>query len=209
MTSALSSAARAYLIFASDIRCAARDCSRFEPHQSMTEIVRQHPRSASLPLAEASWVHFFSYDLNLFLDYVTNIGYTSCILAQQGASSGDDPRDGAGSGVPRLRREPFRGRLGPRPPGVHGLARAVAAASRVPLAEGQRGSVAGKRHGGAPKGVPVAPGRSAPYKRGRRASHARQKEKRVRLSALHPPLGGCNARGSDNRDREKRSDAVR
>src|SRR3954464_7880557 len=111
-------------------------------------------------------------------------------------------KDGAGSGVPRLRREPYRGRLGPRPPGIHGLARAVAAASRVPLAEGQRGSAAGKRHGGAPKGVPVAPGRSAPYKRGRRASHARQKEKRVRLSALHPPLGGGNARGSDNRDRK-------
>src|SRR3954453_3032759 len=121
--------------------------------------------------------------------------YKICILAQQGASSGDDPRDGAGSGVPRLRREPYRGRFGPGPPGIHGLVRAVAAASRVPLAEGQRGSAAGKRYGGAPKGVPVAPGRSAPYRRGRRASHARQKEKRVRLSALHPPLVRGDVKG--------------
>src|SRR4051794_24460774 len=113
-----------------------------------------------------------------------------CILARRGRFLETILKDGAGSGVPRTRREPYRGRFGPRPPGIHGLARAVAAASRVPLAERQRGSAAGKRHGGAPKGVTVAPGRSAPYKRGRRASHARQKEKRVRLSALHPPLIG-------------------
>jgi hypothetical protein len=151
----------------------------------------------------------FDYDTKKYIDYVTNIRYKFRILARRGRFLETILKDGAGSGVPRLRREPYRGRLGPRPPGIHGLARAVAAASRVPLAEGQRGSAAGKRHGGAPKGVPVTPGRSAPYRRGRRASHARQKEKRVRLSALHPPLGGGNARGSDNRDREKRSDAVR
>ena len=118
-----------------------------------------------------------------------------CILARRGRFLETILQDGAGSGVPRLRREPYRGRLGPRPPVVHGLARAVAAASCVPLAEGQRGSAAGKRHGGAPKGVPVAPGRSAPYRRGRRASHARQKEKRVRLSALHPPLVRGDVKG--------------
>src|SRR4051794_3053130 len=116
--------------------------------------------------------------------------YMHRILARRGRFLETILKDGAGSGVPRLRREPYRGRFGSRPPGIHGLARAVAAASRVPLAEGQRGSATGKRHGGAPKGVPVAPGRSAPYTRGRRASHARQKEKRVRLSALHPPLIG-------------------
>ena len=124
------------------------------------------------------------------------------ILAQRGRFLETILKDGARSGVPRTRREPPRGRLGPRPPGMHGLARAVAAASRVPLAEGQRGSAAGKRHGGAPKGVPVAPGRSAPYKRGRRASHARQKEKRVRLSALHPPPIGGDAGGRERGQRK-------
>ena len=44
-----------------------------------------------------------------------------------------------------------------------------------------RGSASENRHGGAPRGVPVAPGQ------GGRASQARPKE-RVRLSALHPPL---------------------
>jgi hypothetical protein len=130
----------------------------------------------------------YSYISTLLLTTYRIYSTTIHILAQRGRFLETILKDGAGSGVPRLRREPYRGRLGPRPPGIHGLARAVAAASRVPLAEGQRGSAAGKRHGGAPKGVPVAPGRSAPYKRGRRASHARQKEKRVRLSALHPPL---------------------
>src|SRR6185312_17110688 len=45
ITSELLSAARAYLIFVSDIRsCAAQDCSRFERHQSMTDIVRCEQR---------------------------------------------------------------------------------------------------------------------------------------------------------------------
>ena len=54
-----------------------------------------------------------------------------CILAQRGRFLETILKDGARSGVPRLRREPHRGRSGPRPPGI-GLARAVAAAP-VPL----------------------------------------------------------------------------
>ena len=130
------------------------------------------------------------YDTKKYVDYVTNMRYKICILAQRGRFLETILQDGARSGVPRLRREPYRGRFGPRPPGIHGLARAVAAASRVPLAEGQRGSAAGKRHGGAPKGVPVAPGRSAPYKRGRRASHARQKSKSAPVGAPSTPHRG-------------------
>jgi len=144
--------------------------------------------------------HIFDYISTLILTTYRIYNIRIRILAQRGRFLETILKDGARSGVPRTRREPPRGRLGPRPPGIHGLARAVAAASRVPLAEGQRGSAAGKRHGGAPKGVPVAPGRSAPYKRGRRASHARQKEKRVRLSALHPPLGRGTMQEEANRE---------
>src|SRR6478672_12864123 len=132
-----------------------------------------------------------------------------CILAQRGRFLETILKDGAGSGVPRLRREPYRGRFGPRPPGIDGLARAVAALPVFHCRGGQRGSAAGKRHGGAPRGVPVAPGRSAPYKRGRRASHARQKEKRVRLSALHPPLVRGDVKGRtlsfEEKKREERA----
>jgi len=113
-----------------------------------------------------------------------------CILAQRGRFLETILQDGARSGVPRLRREPYRGRFGPRPPGVDGLARAVAARPVFHCRGGQRGSAAGKRHGGAPKGVPVAPGRSAPYERGRRASHARQKSKSAPVGAPSTPRSG-------------------
>ena len=126
-----------------------------------------------------------------------------CILAQRGRFLETILQDGARSGVPRLRREPYRGRFGPRPPAIDGLARAVAARPVFHCRGGQRGSVAGKRHGGAPKGVPVAPGRSAPYKRGRRASQARQKSKSAPVGAPSTPRsGGRNCCCRDGRWRQ-------
>ena len=70
---------------------------------------------------------------------------------------------------------------GPRPPGFGARRRTAAAQIRCHCRSCRRGSPAENRHGGAPRGVPVAPGH------GGRASHARRK-RRVRLSALHPPL---------------------
>ena len=88
------------------------------------------------------------------------------------------------------------GRSGPRPPGRYGLARAVAAGSGPTAASRLRGSASENRHGGAPRGVPVAPGP------GGRASQARPKEK-VRLSALHhPSSGGRNRCCRDGRWRQ-------
>src|SRR5207342_1235930 len=46
-----------------------------------------------------------------------------------------------------------------------------------------RGSASENRHGGAPRGVPVVPGRVVARRR-------RDRGQRVRLSALHPPLIG-------------------
>ena len=123
-----------------------------------------------------------------------------CILAQRGRFLETILQDGARSGVPRLRREPYRGRFGPRPPGVDGLARAVAARPVFHCRGGQRGSAAGKRHGGAPRGVPVAPGRSAPYKRGRRASQARQKSKSALVGAPSTPHSGVTVRTRHERN---------
>ena len=70
---------------------------------------------------------------------------------------------------------------GPRPAGLWPGGGQAAAQIRCHCRSCRRGSPAENRHGGAPRGVPVAPGH------GGRASHARRK-RRVRLSALHPPL---------------------
>jgi hypothetical protein len=76
--------------------------------------------------------------------------------------------------APREARDPV-------PPGLAPGGGQAAAQIRCHCRRCRRGSPAENRHGGAPRGAPVAPGH------GGRASHARQTE-RVRLSALHPPL---------------------
>src|SRR3954466_10654884 len=48
-----------------------------------------------------------------------NLQYIICILAQRGRFLETILKDGARSGVPRTRREPPRGRSGPRPPGIN------------------------------------------------------------------------------------------
>jgi hypothetical protein len=102
--------------------------------------------------------------------------------------SGDDPEGGAGSGVPRLRREPYRGRSGPRPPGISRPGAGSRCGSGVPLSE-MAAWVPGRK---SPRwSAERGPGRTgtgprlgsagvAPRKRG--------KKERVRLSALHSPL---------------------
>ena len=106
-----------------------------------------------------------------------------CILAQRGRFLETILQDGARSGVPRLRREPQRREV--RTPTARPLW--LGAGSRCgsgPTAgRRERGSASENRHGGAPRGVPVAPGQ------GGHASQARPKE-RVRLSALHHPSSG-------------------
>jgi len=74
------------------------------------------------------------------------------------------------------------GRSGPRPP-VIGPGAGSRCGSGPTTGSRIRGSASENRHGGAPRGFPVAPGQ------GGRASQARPKL-RVRLSALHPPLIG-------------------
>ena len=119
-----------------------------------------------------------------------------CILARRGRFLKTILKDGARSGVPRTRREPHRREV--RTPTVRPLR--FGAGSRCcsgPTAGSRlRGSASENRHGGAPRGVPVAPGP------GGRASQARPKEK-VRLSALHhPSSGGRNCCCRDGRRRQ-------
>jgi hypothetical protein len=98
-----------------------------------------------------------------------------CILARRGRFLETILKDGARSGVPRLRREPHRREVRTPTARPDGVARAVAAASVSHCRETLAWVPAENRHGGAPRGVPVAPGQ------GGRASQARPKE-RVRLS---------------------------
>src|SRR3954470_4581035 len=106
-----------------------------------------------------------------------------CILAHGGASSRDDPERRSKEWRPTLRREPPRREVRTPTARPDGVARAVAAAPVSHCRETLAWVPAENRHGGAPRGVPVAPGQ------GGRASQARPNE-RVRLSALHPPLIG-------------------
>ena len=140
------------------------------------------------------------YDTKKYIDYVTNMGYTICILAQQGASSGDDPRDGAGSGVPRLRREPHRREVRIPTARPSRLGAGSRCGSGPTAGSRLRGSASENRHGGAPREVPVAPGQ------GGRASQARPK-KGVRLSALHPPLIGGDGADTARKERPTRTQA--
>ena len=111
-----------------------------------------------------------------------------CILAHGGASSRDDPERRSKEWRPTLRREPQRREVRTPTARPHGVARAVAAAPVSHCRETLAWVPAENRHGGAPRGVPVAPGQ------GGRASQARPNE-RVRLSALHPPLIGGDGIG--------------
>ena len=118
------------------------------------------------------------------------------ILAHEGRFLETILQDGAGSGVPRTRREPPRREVRTPTAKLLRLARAVAAGSGPTAGSRLRGSASENRHGGAPRGVPVAPGP------GGRASQARPKE-RVRLSALHhPSSGGRNCCCRDGRWRQ-------
>src|SRR6185295_15547458 len=74
------------------------------------------------------------------LDYVTHLAYMICILAQEGRLPETIAKGGARSGVPRLRANRKRGRSGPRPPGIYGLARTVAAAPVCHWRSRRRGS---------------------------------------------------------------------
>jgi hypothetical protein len=95
-----------------------------------------------------------SYFMKIYIDYVTNIGYKICILAQEGASPETTCRRSQ-EWRPRLRRESATREV--RTP----TARAVTAwrgqSLTAPVAHcrrRQRGSAAENRHGGAPRGRP-------------------------------------------------------
>jgi len=113
------------------------------------------------------------------------MGYTICILAQQGASSGDDPRDGARSGVPRLRREPHRREV-----------RIPTAAAPVPLPGA--GFV-----GPHPKTATVERRERfrSPRDRGSRVAGATEVKECACRRSIHPSIGG-DAGGSEP-DKEK------
>src|SRR6478735_52106 len=121
------------------------------------------------------------------------MGYTICILAQQGASSGDDPRDGARSGVPRLRREPHRREVRIPTARPSRLGAGSRCGSGPTAGSRLRGSASENRHGGAPREVPVAPGQGVARRR-------RDRKNECGLSALHhPSSGGRNCCCRDGR----------
>ena len=107
-----------------------------------------------------------------------------CILARRGRFLETILQDGARSGVPRTRREPHRREV--RTPTARPLR--LGAGSRCgsgPTAGSRlRGSASENRHGGAPRGVPVAPGQ------GGRASQARPKRKSAPVGAPSTPHRG-------------------
>src|SRR3954468_23551031 len=128
---------------------------------------------------------------SIFYDYVTtlllttyrvcNTGFTSWL---RGAFSRNDPERRSKEWRPTLRREPQRGRSGPRPPGLMAW-RGQSRRLRCPTAgRRQRGSASENRHGGAPREVPVAPGQ------GGRASQARPRSKSAPVGAPSTPHRG-------------------
>ena len=88
----------------------------------------------------------------------------------RGGVSGDDPDDGAGSGVPRLRREPQRGRSGTPPIRPLGLTRAGRSSAPVPL----------------PEAAARVPGRKSPRRSAERASRLQRDGPRFAHAVVAP-----------------------
>ena len=88
----------------------------------------------------------------------------------RGGVSGDDPDDGAGSGVPRLRREPQRGRSGTPPIRPYGLTRAGRWPAPVPL----------------PEAAARVPGRKSPRRSAERASRLQRDGPRFAHAVVAP-----------------------
>ncbi len=116
------------------------------------------------------------------MDFTSSLG---------GGVSGDDPDDGAGSGVPRLRREPQRGEVRDPAHGAYRLTRAGRGPAPVPL----------------PEAAARVPGRKPPRRSAERASRLQRdgprfahavvaprtrdtREKSAPVGAPPPPLWG-------------------
>ena len=120
------------------------------------------------------------------------------------------PADGARSGVPRLRRETAPREVRTPTARQYGLARAVAAAPVSHCRKRQRGSAAENRHGGAPRGVPVAPGqvRASQARASRLARATRRKKECACRRSTPPPRGWLNKVRDGGRRRAPRETSV-
>src|SRR3954447_25218066 len=114
-----------------------------------------------------------------------------CILAHGGASSGDGPVGGAGSGVLRPRLVTAgSGGPGHRPPGMTTWLRGARCTDPEAMPEMEARPPAENRHGGAPRGERPALWGAPRLTRADQSRLANATTDKVRLSALRPPLVG-------------------
>ena len=141
---------------------------------------RQHPQfrrrqsdgetSSDINRALDSAGKFFDYTVNTLLTTQRSYAREISHPRSEGAFSRDDPEGGAGSGVPRLRREPQRGRSGTPPIRPYGLARAGRSSAPVPL----------------PEAAARVPGRKPPRRSAERASRLQRDGPRFAHAVVAP-----------------------
>ena len=118
------------------------------------------------------------------------------ILAHGGASSGDGPEGGAGSGVLRPRLVTAgSGGPGHRPPGTTTWLRGARCTDPEAMPEMEARPPAENRHGGAPRGERPASWDAPRLTRADPSRLANATTEIVRLSALRPPLVGDGREG--------------
>src|SRR4029077_12615988 len=129
------------------------------------------------------------------------IVYMICILAPGGASSGDGPEGGAGSGVLRPRLVTAgSGGPGHRPPGMTTWLRGARCTDPEAMPEMEARPPAENRHGGAPRGERPASWDAPRLTSADPSRLANATTEIVRLSALRPPLQGD---GRDHKDKTR------
>src|SRR6188768_3467136 len=129
------------------------------------------------------------------------------ILAHGGASSGDGPEGGAGSGVLRPRLVTAgSGGPGHRPPGMMTWLRGARCTDPEAMPEMEARPPAKNRHGGAPRGERPASWDAPRLTRADQSRLANATTEIVRLSALRPPLQGD---GRDHKDKTRAQNAPR
>ena len=151
----------------------------------------------------------FDYVMKIYIDYVTNLLYKIPILAQEGTS----PETTCGRSQESRPATAARNRTAGGPDPDRQAVRPGAGSrcgSGVPLPETPAWVRGRKSHGGAPRGVPVAPGqvRASQARASRLARATRRKKECACRRSTPPPRGWLNKGRDGGRRRAPRETSV-
>ena len=162
--------------------------------QIFADAMKGHGDQAGIAIAggpNGAFDSEFDYVMKIYVDYVTNLLYKIPHPGSGGDVSGDDLQTEPGVASRDCGANRTVGGPDPDRQGIYGLARAVAAAPCPTAGDASVGPRPKNATVERREGSRSHRDRSAPHKRGRRASHARQEERKsAPVGAPLPLLGG-------------------